>query len=102
LQWEDAFAEGNVLGAAVGQPTFVTDIEYDDDTDVSDFVADGNYAFELWYKFQVTDNISVTPAIYYLSRPLGELTDGGGPTGLGRGDDTFNNFGGLVKTTFRF
>jgi carbohydrate-selective porin OprB len=41
-----------------------------------DFVADGNYAWEWWYQFQVTDNISVTPAIYYLSRPYGDLTNG--------------------------
>ncbi|KZR73669.1 iron uptake porin [Prochlorococcus marinus] len=104
LQWEDAFVEGNVLGAAVGQPTFVTDVDYDDDIYVSDFVADGNYAFEFWYKFQVTDNISVTPAVYYLSRPLGDLTEGGGPVfgGGRRGDDTFSNFGGLVRTTFKF
>ncbi|NMO84863.1 MULTISPECIES: iron uptake porin, partial [Prochlorococcus] len=103
LQWEDAFIEGNVLGAAVGQPTFVTAVDYDDDVDASDFVADGNYAFELWYKFQVTDNISVTPAVYYLSRPLGDLTAGGGPVfGGGRDDDTFSNFGGLVRTTFKF
>ncbi|KZR62226.1 iron uptake porin [Prochlorococcus sp. MIT 1303] len=103
LQWEDAFVEGNVLGGAVGQPTFVTAVDYDSDVDASDFVADGNYAFELWYKFQVTDNISVTPAIYYLSRPLGDLTDGGGPVyGGGRDDDSFSNFGGLVRTTFKF
>ncbi len=103
LQWEDAFIEGNVLGAAVGQPTFVTDVDYDDDVDASDFVADGNYAFEFWYKFQVTDNISVTPAVYYLSRPLGDLTDGGAPAfGGDRDDDSFSNFGGLVRTTFKF
>ncbi|KZR61486.1 iron uptake porin [Prochlorococcus sp. MIT 1306] len=103
LQWEDAFIEGNVLGVAGGQPTFVTAVDYDSDVDASDFVADGNYAFELWYKFQVTDNISVTPAVYYLSRPLGDLTDGGGPVfGGGRSDDTFSNFGGLVRTTFKF
>ena len=66
--------------------------------DGSDFVADGNYAWEWWYMFQVTDNISVTPAIFYLSRPLGANT-----TGLAdSSDETFNNFGGLVKTTFRF
>ena len=56
---------------------------------------DGNYAWEWWYKFQVTDNISVTPALYYLSAPLGQLQK----------DDngrTLTNFGGLVKTTFRF
>ncbi|WP_413358538.1 iron uptake porin [Prochlorococcus sp. MIT 1201] len=101
LQWQDAFIEGNVLGAAVGQPTFVTDVDYDDNDHGDENVADGNYAFELWYKFQVTDNISVTPAIFYLSRPLGELTDGGGHF-HGNDDDTFNNFGGLVRTTFKF
>ena len=47
------------------------------DVSKSDFVADGNYAWEFWYAFQVTDNITVTPAIYYLSRPYGDLTDGG-------------------------
>ncbi|WP_036931340.1 carbohydrate porin, partial [Prochlorococcus sp. MIT 0702] len=103
LQWEDAFVEGNVLGVAGGQPTFVTAVDYDDDVNQSDFVADGNYAFELWYKFQVTDNISVTPAVYYLSRPLGDTTDPADPLfGGGRSDDTFSNFGGLVRTTFKF
>ncbi|MFM7648185.1 MAG: carbohydrate porin, partial [Cyanobium sp.] len=56
---------------------------------------DGNYAWEWWYKFQVTDNISVTPAIYYLSAPLGQLQND-------QSNETFSNFGGLVKTTFKF
>jgi hypothetical protein len=106
LQWADAFLKGNTLGMAVGQPTFVTDVSYRNDfDDNSNFVADGNYAWEWWYQFQVTDNISVTPAIYYLSRPYGDLTNGQGKAfGGNRGDDnsTFNNFGGLVKTTFKF
>ena len=104
LQWADAFLEGNTLGMAVGQPTFVTNIDYRNSFDgYSDFVADGNYAWEWWYQFQVTDNISVTPAIYYLSRPYGDLTDGrGNVVGGDRNDSTFNNFGGLLKTTFKF
>ncbi|NKB75369.1 MAG: iron uptake porin [Synechococcus sp. s2_metabat2_7] len=104
LQWADAFLKGNTLGLAVGQPTFVTDITYRNNyEDGSNFVADGNYAWEFWYKFQVTDNISVTPAVYYLSRPYGDITDGGGRVvGGDRDDSTFNNFGGLVKTTFKF
>jgi hypothetical protein len=103
LQWADAFMKGNTLGLAVGQPTFVTNVDYRNDVTGSDFVADGNYAWEFWYAFQVTDNITVTPAIYYLSRPLGDLTDGGNSAfGGNRGSDTFNNFGGLVKTTFKF
>jgi hypothetical protein len=89
LQWADAFIKGNALGMAVGQPTFVVNTG---DGDVK--ANDGNYAWEWWYKFQVTDNISVTPALFYLSAPLGQIqkTDG----------DSFNNFGGLVKTTFKF
>jgi hypothetical protein len=90
LQWADAFIKGNALGMAVGQPTFIVN------TGDSDFKAnDGNYAWEWWYKFQVTDNISVTPALYYLSAPLGQLQKDDGGT-------TFTNFGGLVKTTFKF
>ena len=101
LQWADAFIKGNTFGMAVGQPTFVTDVKYRNNyLDNSDNVADGNYAWEWWYQFQVTDNISVTPAIYYLSRPYGELTNG--TLDVDRNDDTFSNFGGLLKTTFKF
>ncbi len=99
LQWSDAFLKGNTLGMAVGQPTFVTSVDYSSDAE-SDFVADGNYAWEFWYAFQVTDNITVTPAIYYLSRPFGDLTNGTGDSA--NNGDTFNNFGGLLKTTFKF
>ena len=107
LQWADAFLKGNTLGMAVGQPSFVTDVSYRNDFDQSsNFVADGNYAWEWWYQFQVTDNISVTPALYYLSRPYGDLTNGqtgafGGNRTNNR-DNQFNNFGGLLKTTFKF
>ena len=56
---------------------------------------------ELYYQFQVTDNISVTPAIFYVSRPFGELTGVNSKTG-GTGAEQFNTFGYLVKTSFRF
>ncbi|MFM9110315.1 MAG: iron uptake porin, partial [Prochlorococcaceae cyanobacterium] len=91
LQWADMFMKGNALGMAFGQPTFITDASRDKNNRV--FSTDGNFAWEWWYKFQVTDNISVTPAIYYLSRPLGGLTGN---------NATLNNFGGLIKTTFKF
>jgi carbohydrate-selective porin OprB len=80
----------------VGQPTFITSLRNGvlDDALDSKTPNDGNYAWEWWYKFQVTDNISVTPALYYLSAPLGQLQKDDG--------DSLSNFGGLVKTTFRF
>jgi len=95
LQWADVFWKGNAFGMAVGQPTFITSVGTNMPEDPSMRTPnDGNYAWEWWYKFQVTDNISVTPAVYYLSAPLGQLQK----------DDSrsVNNFGGLVKTTFRF
>ena len=94
LNWRDAFMKGNLLGFAIGQPQFETDRENgtpDDET----------YAMELYYQFQVTDNISVTPTIFYLSRPYGQLTGQSDKWG-GKGAESFNIFGYLVKTTFRF
>ncbi len=90
LQWSDVFLKGNSMGMAVGQPTFFTKSGDEDILEPND----GNYAWEWWYKFQVTDNISITPALFYLSVPLGQLQK--------TSSDTFDNFGGLVKTTFKF
>ena len=87
LQWQDAFARGNALGMAVGQPTFATRLKGGDAPN------DGNFVWEWWYKVQLTDQISVTPALFYLSRPLGGDTPAG---------ESFRQLGGLVKTSFRF
>ena len=87
LQWTDVFSKGNDFGFAVAQPVFATSLSGGASPN------DGNYVWEWWYKFQVTDNISITPALIYLSRPLGQVTPAGG---------SFSQFGGLVKTSFRF
>ena len=87
LQWLDAFAKGNALGMAVGQPTFATSLEGGSTPN------DGNFVWEWWYKIQLTDHIAVTPALFYLSRPLGGDTPGG---------ESFRQLGGLVKTSFSF
>ena len=85
LEWSDVFLEGNSFGMAVGQPTFVADVD-------GDAVKNGaGYAWEFFYKFQVTDNISVTPAITYLSKPFPSQDSNG-----------MNAFAGLVKTQFKF
>ena len=83
LQWPDIFLQGNYLGTAVGQPTFISSndsfLESDDST----------FAWEIWYKFQVTDNIAVTPAYFFIDNP----------SGMGEGG---NVQGGVLKTTFTF
>jgi hypothetical protein len=87
LQWDDVFLKGNSAGMGVGQSPFTTST-FDGSTPY-----DGNYAWEWWYNFQVTDNISVTPALSYLSRPAGQNTPQG---------ETFNALGGLIQVGFKF
>jgi hypothetical protein len=111
LQWDDAFIKGNALGMGVGQSPFVTQAGSNAaGTPRANTTAaggggasgayDSNYAWEWWYKFQVTDNISITPAIYYISNFNGQL----GQTNQTTGSTTAANnlFGGLLKTTFKF
>ena len=76
---------------AVGQPSFVTALRN------GQTPQDGNFAWEWWYKFQVTDNISVSPALFYLSNPssAGAATT----TTVGTGASVF---GGLVVAQFKF
>jgi hypothetical protein len=104
LQWSDVFIKGNSFGMAVGQPTFLTAVSGGNPVfggpAAATAIVDGNYAWEWWYKFQVTDNISVTPALYYLSAPLGQVSKNVGQLNVSGSD--FNNFGGFIKTTFKF
>ena len=85
FEWDDVFMEGNSFGMATGQPTYIVSVDGDD------FRAGAGYAWEFFYKFQVTDNITVTPAIHYLSKPFAE-----------QDSDGMNAMSGLVKTTFKF
>lgn len=76
LQWSDVFVKGNAAGVAVGQPGSASGV---------------NKAtlFEAFYKYAVSDNISITPAIFYASDNQGSLNASSG-------------WGGVVQTTFRF
>ncbi len=87
LQWEDAFGKGHILGAAVGQPAFATALSGGETPD------DGNVILEGWYRLQVSDAITVTPAVFWLSRPLGQATPPGG---------SFAQLGALLRTAFNF
>jgi hypothetical protein len=88
LQWKDAFSKGNSLGMAVGQPTFVTS------TRNGSTPFDGNYAWEWWYNYKVSDNISVAPILFYLSNPSS--------LGAVPGQTNPNVFGGLMTARFKF
>jgi carbohydrate-selective porin OprB len=100
--------KGNDMGFAFGQPTFATGLESCKNKKRLDGVEacggtpfDGNYVFEWYYNFQVTDNIAITPSVFYLSRPMGQFTNNLAENGGGY-EGQFSVFGGLVQTTFKF
>ena len=77
LQWSDVFAKGNGAGFAIGQPG-----------NTQGLPANATM-WEVFYKYRVSDNISVTPALFYVSN-----------------NQAFNgassNYGGVIQTKFTF
>ncbi len=77
FEWSDAFFAGNSLGTAIGtSPNSPTN-------------GDTSTLWELFYSMPVTDNITITPAIFTISDNVGAADD-------------VDQFGGVVKTTFKF
>ena len=90
--WDDALQKGNQLGFAMGQPTFVTAVN-------ARSADDGNYAFELYYTYRVSDRVQLTPSVFYLSKPRGQSSQAPGmPTSS---DPTFHALGALLEITFK-
>ena len=77
LQWADAFVAGNTAGVAVGQAPSAETAGVSDAT-----------MLEFFYKFQVTDNISITPALFYVDSNQ-------------RYQDS-SKWGGVIQTKFTF
>ena len=107
LQWPDTFVKGNDLGMAVGQAPFITKTGQGTGQAYTGpkQPLDSNYMWEWWYKFQVTDNITVTPALYYIQNydgQLGRKITASQAGTVGAYSANSNVFGGLLKTTFKF
>ena len=86
LLWSDAFYKDNTLGFAVGQAGYAISTYGQTSPD------DSNLILEASYVMRMSDNISITPALFCLYRPLGASTPDG---------ESFNQIGGLVRVTFR-
>jgi Carbohydrate-selective porin, OprB family/S-layer homology domain len=84
LAFSDFGAQGNLLGLVLGMPPKVThnDVVSREDRDTS-------YHLEAFYRFQVSDFISVTPGIYVILNPE-------------HNSNNPNIYVGVVRTTFRF
>ena len=77
VQWSDVFAKGNAAGFAIGAPGNAEGLSKD------------ALMWETFYRYRVSDNISITPAIFYVSN-----------------NQAFNgassNYGGVIQTKFTF
>lgn len=86
LGYSDPFGrDGDLLAFLVGQPPKLvsgTDLRLGKDPDTS-------LHFELFYRFGVTDNISITPGVFLITHPEHDR-------------DNKNIFIGAIRTTFRF
>ena len=95
LNFKDVFLQGNKAGFAIGGVPTVA-------TNDAGWGKDGSMpiALETWYQFQVSDNISVTPGIFWISGQTAEKT---GRYGHYTGNYTNGDvWGGVVKTEFKF
>jgi len=96
LNFKDVFIEGNKAGFAIGGVPSVSSNDTGWGSDQSMPIA-----LETWYQFQVTDNISVTPGVFWVSGQ--ELdTSGVGNYGGKAGNSSSDVWGGIVKTEFKF
>ena len=103
LNWYDLLVSGSELGFAIGSPVFVT--RYRNPAGEQG-AADGSLQMELWTRLQVTDWLTITPGVFWLPRPRGQLTAAGSawdstPLPLGRGAG-FSALGAVLKLRFRF
>jgi hypothetical protein len=88
FQWDDAFVKGNAAGVAFGQPSYAN--------------LNGNTAgqqkpwlIEWFYRYQVSDNISITPTLFYGS----SIANSSASTTT---NSAFTGLGGVIQTTFKF
>ncbi|MFT5338332.1 MAG: hypothetical protein ACI9IO_000050 [Cyanobium sp.] len=85
LQWNDVFVKGNQAGFAIGSPLYVTSSNA---TSASEQTP--GYMYQVHYKYQVTNNISITPAIFWIDNNYNDLNAGS------------STWGGVIQTTFKF
>jgi len=84
LQWKDVFVKGNQAGFAVGSPLYVAS------SSASASEQTPGFMYQIHYKYQVSNNISITPAIFWIDKNYNDLNAGS------------STWGGVIQTTFKF
>jgi hypothetical protein len=87
LAFPDLGKEGNLLGVVVGREPYLDKL--DAPRSLRSFRNDTSWHVEGFYKFQLTDNISVTPGVIWVTNP-------------NQNDDNDDIIIGTLRTTFTF
>lgn len=82
----DLGQEGNLLGLVFGAEPYLTRFE---GGDPDDFETDIPFHIEAFYRYQINDNISITPGVIWLTAPNQDDANG-------------NDFVATLRTTFKF
>ncbi|HBE21536.1 MAG TPA: porin [Cyanobacteria bacterium UBA11149] len=97
----DLLGEGNLAGLYIGQPPRITSSDLPNGRNVPSFITEGNFLasegaqpdttthLELFYRFKVSENISITPGVIVILNPL-------------QNDDNDTITIGAIRTTFSF
>jgi hypothetical protein len=84
FQWDNISGSSNVAGLAVGQPAHSAGA-----------TGSSPWLLEVFYRFFLSDNLTITPALFYgRGVSTSNANDGGQPI--------FNGLGGVIQTTFEF
>ncbi len=84
FQWEDAFVKSNSAGISIGQPA-----------NAAGASGSSPWLWEFFYKIQATDNISITPAVFYGSGINTQTSNAASAL-------SYTGWGGVIQTTFKF
>ncbi|MBI4784613.1 MAG: carbohydrate porin [Oscillatoriophycideae cyanobacterium NC_groundwater_1537_Pr4_S-0.65um_50_18] len=88
LAFKDLGGEGNMLGILAGIAPYAAGVPTDSVVN-SRFNQRNNFVAEVFYRYNVNDNIAITPSLIYLDSP-------------GNNSNNDSSFVGAVRTTFRF
>jgi hypothetical protein len=80
LQWSDVFLKGNAAGAAIGAPGNAASLADDKKAMLA----------EIFYRHKVSDSVSITPALFWVSNNQGLK------------NNVTDYYGGVIQTTFKF
>ena len=95
LTWDDLLNKGNQSGIAFGMAPHL--IKNNNSVEMINGAHDDIYLTEAWYDYVVNDNFNIVPSVFFIHDLYG--LENGSHINPGH---FINNFGFLVRTTFKF